>query len=75
MTTNEILNELRKGSMINNLAKKGLISPSLLFWHDIYLHFDLLIKMGYESGEAVRMTATKFKVTKKTIYCAINKIK
>lgn len=66
----EILNQLDKTVGLKNLAAKGLISVTVLALRDIYLEYDVFVKMGYTTTIAVDALCEKFKVSEFTVYRA-----
>lgn len=67
----EILNELEKSHGLKNLAQRGLLTPSLLFYRDIYFEVDIFLRMGNKKEEAVRLVCDKINISRVTVYNAI----
>lgn len=64
----EILNDIDKGYGLIRLVKASVVPCSILSWRDIYLEFDVYIKTGNRTSEAVRKTADKFNISEGLVY-------
>lgn len=70
----EKTNKLDKEFGLMNLFKDGIISWTLLRDRDIYLQYDIYIKMGLAEMDAKEQTAQAFRVSTQTVYRAIWKM-
>jgi hypothetical protein len=70
----KIVNELDKSFGLMNLFKGGLIPWTVLRDRDIYLQYDIYIKMGKREMDAKEQTAEDFKVNFRTVQRAVKKM-
>lgn len=71
MTVNEYLIKQRESKELSRLFKAGLLSSKIFLYHEIYLKYDILMKQGETSMQAVYKCEWAFKVSEKTIFNAI----
>jgi hypothetical protein len=70
----EAVNNIDKDYGLLQLFRMGFIQWTELRDRDIYLHYDIYIRMGKEIMDAKEHTAEDFKVSFKTVQRAIKKM-
>jgi hypothetical protein len=68
------INELDKNFGLMNLFKNGIIPWTVLRDRDIFLQYDIYIRMGKKIMDAKYQTAEDFKVDVRTVFRAIEKM-
>jgi hypothetical protein len=70
-----ILIKLNKDGVLKELFKKGIVSPKIGYYYEIYLEYDRLKTVRkMRTTDAVTHVAEKFKVSEATVYLAIRTI-
>lgn len=70
----QIINKLQALGFTAWLYKLGVVNSKILSYANAYNHLDTLKKTGYTHAEAVKLTATKFKLTRRTIYRVVTEM-
>jgi hypothetical protein len=70
----EKANKLDQVFGLMNLFRDGIIPWTLLRDRDIYLQYDIYLKVGKKSMDAREQTAEDFKVSIETVHRAIRKM-
>lgn len=75
MTGIELLNEIEKQYGLKELLNRGLISPKVLFYRDIYNEVDANKRLGIGMEESVLNVCYKMKCERNTVYRAYRTLK
>lgn len=71
----KLINEMDNKFGLMNLFRQGVIPWTILRDRDIFLQYDIYIKMGKREMDAKEQTAEDFKVNFKTVQRAIKKMR
>jgi hypothetical protein len=64
----DFINDLHDKGILQKLFHVNCISAKLLYYRDIYLEYDIKIKMKENKTDAIFLVSEKFKVVEQTIY-------
>jgi hypothetical protein len=70
----EIIKELNDRELLRPLVMAGLIKPSIIRDLEVFYDVDRQVKTGQHKEMAVRLTAGKFGICRKTVYNAISSL-
>lgn len=71
----QIINRLQERGIAGELYKLGMLNTKLIFYANAYNYYDALLKTtDHERHEAIKQTATRFKVDRQTIYNVIKEM-
>lgn len=63
-----VVNKLQAAGLTGWLYKAGIINSKALCYANAYNYLNALEKTGRPRAEAIKLTAAKFKLTRRTIY-------
>ena len=67
----QIISKLQALGFTAWLYRLGVVNSNILSYANAYNHMDLLTKTGYTRAEAIKLTAIKFKINRRTMYRVI----
>lgn len=66
-----VINKLQTAGLTGWLYKAGIINGKALYYANAYNYLNALEKTGRPRAEAIKLTAAKLKLTRRTIYNVI----
>lgn len=70
-----IINRLQERGIAGELYKLGMLNPKLIFYANAYNYYDALIKsIADDQADAIKRTAKRFGVERRTIYNVIKEM-
>lgn len=66
----EKLNELNLSHGLDKMVRNGIIPISIIIKREIYNEYDVFIRMGKKTVEAVNLTSDKLNISVREIYRA-----
>lgn len=70
----QIINKLQALGFTAWLYKLGVANSKILSYANAYNYMDTMKKTGHTKAEAVKLTASKFKLTRRTMYNVIREM-
>lgn len=64
----DLINRLQKSGLAAWLYRLGVINSRALCYANAYNYMDALEKTGQPRAEAIKLTAAKFKLTRRSVY-------